>query len=465
MPFVLGVDSSSQSTLVELRDADSGEIFGSGRAAHADPTASIEQEPLAWWNALVDARRDAGGTLGVSAVAVAAQLHGLVVVDQEGQVIRPARMRDDPEASRDAESLVHALGGPEQWVHACGSVPDGAFSVAKLAWLRRTEPGEFARIAKVMAPHSWLTFRLSRKVVTDRAGASATGYYSPRDSEWRPDLLALVDPDKSWGPCLPRVFETSQPAGDRDGVMIAPGTGEPMAAALGVVLQPRDVVVSLDHGYVFTIRDRPTEDPSGRVQGLADGTGRFLPCVSSTGAIGALTSFARVLGVDANRFDRLALEAPPGAQGVMLRPAGTRIGSGRRAAGGVLSGFDANLSPELVARAAVEGVAHQLLDDVDALRHADVPVGGRFILLGGGRSHALTQALADLSGRAVALPKGDRAVAGACVLAAAAFHGSGPGDLALAWGLDRARELEPNPNTDAEELRAVHKAAVRNAEE
>ena len=461
MPFVLGVDSSSQSTVVELRDADRGEIFGSGRASYADPGSSIEQEPLAWWNALVDARRDAGGALGVGAVAVAAQLHGLVVVDQEGQVIRPARMGNDPEAGRDAESLVHALGGPEQWAHAGGSVPDSSFAVAKLAWLRRTEPGEFARVAKVMSPHSWLTFRLSRKVVTDRAGASATGFYSPRDNEWRPDLLAFVDPDKSWGPCLPRVLETSQPAGDRDGVMIAAGTGEPMAAALGVVLRPRDVVVSLDHGYVFTVRDRPTEDPSGRVQGLADDTGRFLPCVSSTGAMGALTSFARVLGVDSNRFDRLALEAPPGAHGVTLRPAGTGIGPGRRDVRGVLSGFDADLSPELVARAAVEGVAHQILDDVDALRHADVPVGGRFVLLGGGRSHALTQALADLSGRAIALPKGDRAVAGACVLAAAAFHGSGPEELAVAWGLDRARELEPDPNVDAEELRSAHKSATR----
>jgi xylulokinase len=177
--------------------------------------------------------------------------------------------------------------------------------------------------------------------------------------------------------------------------------------------------------------------------------------------MGALTSFARVLGVDSSRFDRLALEAPPGAHGVTLRPAGTGVGPGRRNVGGVLSGFDVDLSPELVARAAVEGVAHQILDDVDALRHADVPVGGRFVLLGGGRSHALTQALADLSGRAIALPKGDRAVAGACVLAAAAFHGSGSEELAVAWGLDRARELEPDPNVDAEELRSAHKSATR----
>lgn len=463
MPFVLGVDSSAHSTAVELRDADSGELFGSGRAVHPAPSGSSnEQDPLVWWNALVDARRDAGGALGVSAVAVAAQMHGLVVLDQEGHVIRPAKVRDEPEAVRDAESLVEALGGPEQWVHACGSVPDAAFAVAKLAWLRRTEPDAFSHIAKVMLPHDWLTFRLSRKVVTDRGGASTTGYYSPRDGAWRPELLALVDPDKSWGPCLPRVLEAAQPAADRDGVMIAAGTSEIMAAALGVALRPRDVVVSLEHGYVFTVRERPTEDPTGQVCGFADATGRFLPLVSASGALGALASFANVLGVDQGHFDRLALDAPPGARGVTLRPAGTHGRPGRPARPGVLSGFDADLSPSLVARAAVEGVAHQLLDDIDALRHADVPVGGRFVLLGGGRSHALSQALADLSGRAIALPKGDRVVAGACVLAAAAFHGGAPDELAVAWGLHKARELEPNPSVDPDSLRSPHKRAARN---
>ncbi len=466
MPFVLGVDSSAHSTAVELRDADSGELFGSGRAAHPETGGSNrDQDPLVWWNALVDARRDAGGALGVSAVAVAAQMHGLVVLDHEGQVIRPAKMGHEPEATRDAESLVEALGGPEQWVHACGSAPDGAFAVAKLAWLRRTEPDAFARIAKVMLAHDWLTFRLSRKVVTDRGGASSTGYYSPRDGAWCPELLALVDPDKSWGPCLPRVIESAEPAGDREGVTIAAGTSETMAAALGVGLRPRDVVVSLEHGYVFTVRERPTEDPNGRVCGFADATGRFLPLVSASGALGALTSFANVLGVDQARFDRLALDAPPGAHGVTLRPAATRGRRGRAPRPGALSGFDAELTPSLVARAAVEGVAHQLLDDIDALRHADVPVGGRFVLQGGARSHALAQALADLSGRPIALPKGDRVVAGACVLAAAAFHGAAPDELAVAWGLDQARDLEPGSNVDTEALRSAHKRALRNDEE
>jgi xylulokinase len=460
MPLVLGIGSSERSTAVELRDADTGELFGSGRAAHSVPDGTIrEQDAHVWWNALVDARRDAGGALGVNAVAVAAQMQGLVVLDGEGQLIRLAKLGHDREVARDAEALVEVLGGPEPWAQACGSVPDSSFAISKLAWLRRTAPDEFARVAKVMQPHDWLTFRLSRKVVTDRGDASSTGYFSPRDEEWRPDLLALVDPDKSWGPCLPRVVDSGQAAGDREGVMIATGTGAAMAAAIGLGLQPRDVVVALDQNSVFTVRERPTEDPSGQVSGFADATGRFLPLVSSNDALGLLESFASILGVDQNRFDRLALDAPPGANGVQLFPA-EAARPGRPGRRGMLTGFDADATPSLIARAAVEGVGHRILDDIESLRHADVPVGGRLCLLGGTRSHALSQVLADLSGRPVSLPKGDRVVAGACVLGSAALRGVSSDELASAWGLDRARELEPSGRVDSDELRSTYKRAL-----
>lgn len=462
--MVLGVGSSTQSTRVEVRDADTGQIFGSGRATHPDvPQSRGEQDPNVWWNALVDARRDAGGALGVAAVAVAAQTHGLVVIDSGGRVIRPAKLRHDTDAAPDASALVEALGGPSEWVHACGSVPASSFPVAKLAWLRRVEPDAFARVARMMLPHDWLTLRLSRKAVTDRGDASTTGYFSPRENRWCDELLALVDGERDWARCLPRVLEPGEPAGDRDGVMIATGTGDAMAAALGVALRPRDLVVSLDPPCVFTVRDRPTEDPLGEVSGLADATGRFLPLVGTDEDTAVLRTFARLLGVDQNGLDRMALDAPPGAEGVLLVPPRETGPRGRRARAGTLSGLRGDASPALVARAVVEGVAQGLLDHVDALRHADVPVGGRLVLLGP-RSHALPQVLADLANRPVALPKGDRVVAGASVLAAAALHGRPPEEVAEAWDLGRAREIDPDPNVDAEELRARYRSACERAE-
>ena len=459
MPFVLGVESSTQTTRVEIRDADTGQLFGSGRAAHpAAQAPRHEQDPNAWWNALVDARRDAGGALSVSAVSVAAQTQGLVLLDQEGAPIRAAKLRGDGEAVRQANALVDRLGGPEPWVRACGAAPTAAFPIAKLAWLRHEEPDAFDRIAKVMMPADWLTFRLSRKVATDRGNASTTGYFSATENTWCPDLLGLVDARKEWDRCIPRLLDTREPAGDREGVMVTSGTGDLMAIAMGIGLRPRDVVVSLDPPCVFTIRDRPTHDPRGRVANYADSGSRFLPTVATNPALDMRHTFARVLGTDPSNFDRLALETEPGARGVTLAPSVSRARRSRADHGGLLSGITNEITAAQIARASVEALVHGLLDDIDDLRAADVPVGGRLFLVGGARTHALPQVLADLSGRPVAMPKGHRLVAGACVQGAATVTGATPEEIAESWGLDRARELDPNPGIDAGELRSRHRA-------
>jgi xylulokinase len=447
VPLVLGVDSSLDATSVELRDSDDGRLYGDGRAAHPVVADVTEQDPAVWWQALVEARHDAGGALGVAAVSAAARQPGLVALDADGKLVAPARVGRDPDADPDAQRLERLLGRFD-WVSACGSVPHDALTIVKLAQLRRTDPRAFDRIAWVMQPHDWLTFRLSRRVVTDRGDASSTGYWSPRAGEWRPDLLALVDDDRDWEACLPVVLEPHEAAGDREGVVIAPGTGQPMAIALGLGLVPGDVVLDTS-GRVFAVRERPTEDPSGTVSGYADATGRFLPLVESVDAAGDTEAFARVLGLDRTRFDQLAQRAPPGAHGLAYVPA---MGGH----GGVLHGIRRDTEPEDIARAAVEGVACVLLDAVDALRSADVPVGGHVYLVGPAtRSHALRQVVADLAQRPVSVPKGERAATGACVQAAAVLLERHPEEVAAAWGLGATREVEPSARVDGEEIRAM----------
>lgn len=455
MPLVLGVDSSAHSTTVELRDSDTGKVFGSGRASHPPALPPrAEQDPMTWWQALVEARHDAGGALGVAAVSVAAQEQGLVVLDHQAHVVRPAKLASDTESAADAEALIEALGGREEWVQACGSVPDASFTISKLAWLRRAEPDSYERMVKVMLPHDWLTFRLSRQVVTDRGDASGTGYWSPREERWQPDLLTLIDTDRDWGTCLPRLLAPDEPAGDREGVLIAGGTGRSMALALGLGLKPRDVVVDVgDTVSVFTVRERPTEDPSGGVVGFADATGRHLPLVRGASGMRTIEAFARFLGIDVRRIDQLASNVPAGAGGTVLVPA-----SGANRAS--LHGIPDDLTPEVVARAVVESVVVSIVDALALLRSADVPVGGRLFLVGdGAKGHVLQQALANLTERPVAVPQGDRVTAGACVQAASALHHTSPDEVAAAWGLVRAREIEPDPRVDPEDLRAAVRAA------
>ena len=450
-----------------MRDADRGQVVASARAPHppAAPPCS-EQDPAAWWAAFEAAYAEAGSR-AVDAVAVAGQQHGMVVLDGRDRVLRPAKLWNDTESAPQAAALVDRL-GPGAWAAACGLVPVASFTVTKLAWLKQHEPGAFTAMRRVVLPHDWLTSRLTGDFVTDRGDASGTGYWSPAEGRWRPDLLALVDADVDWTPRLPRVATPREVVGTWKGAQVAPGTGDNMAAALGLGLKPGDVAISLGtSGTVFSVSEHPVADASGAVAGFADATGRFLPLVCTLNATRVIDAFARLLGVDLATFDRLALEARAGAGGLVLLPYldGERTPN-RPDASGVLAGLRADVTPAQVARAAVEGVVCGLLDGLDALARAGVTVdAGRLALVGGGaRSAAFRAVVASLAGRPLTVPAADELVAtGACVQAAAVLHDCPAEQVAAAWGLDRGRVVEPDAHVDAAEVRGRY-AERRDAE-
>jgi xylulokinase len=457
---VVGVDSSTQSTKLEARDATTGELVASSRAAHPPTTPPrSEQDPAAWWDALVQARRDL--EVGpVDAVAVAGQQHGMVVLDAGGEVVRPAKLWNDTESAPDAAALVERLGAAA-WSEATGLVPVASYTVTKLAWLRRCEPASWARLARVLLPHDWLNLRLTGEAATDRGDASGTGYWSPATGTWRPDLLAqLLGSDRDWAAALPEVRGPAEAAGrvraeaaDLFGAaVVGPGTGDNMAASLGLGLAPGDVAVSVGtSGTVFTVSEVPVADPAGIVAGFADATGRFLPLVCTLNAARVLDTVARLVGADHDRLDALALGAPPGARGLTLLPYldGERTPN-RPDATGTLAGLRTLHEPADLARAAVEGVAHGLLDGLDAMVDQGLAPAGRLVLTGGGaRSRALQQVLADLSGRPVEVhTRGETVARGAAVQAAATLAGADPADVAAAWRPAPDTVVEPGAGVD-----------------
>lgn len=464
MALVLGVEMSALSTKVEVRDADDGRLVVSGQAAHrgARPGRG-DSDPRLWWQALVDARRDAGGVLGVAAIGVAAQSDGLVLLDAEGRLLRAALLGGDASMQVDAEWLIRDLGGRAMWSAACGSVPDPSMAVVKLAHLRYHEPELFAHVGRVLLPHDYLTYRMVRRFVTDRADASTTGYWSPRENRWRPDVLRVVDDAVDWGRCLPEVLGPVEPAGDREGVVVAPGTGSQAAAALGIGMRPRDVVIALDRtGAVFALRERLTEDPSARVADRADASGRFLPTTRTFRARDVFETLAAQVGLDLGRLDQLALSAPAGAEGVRFVPyreAGDA--AGRAPASGFLAGLREGITHEHVARALVEGLVCSLLEGLDALGAAGVPTDGRLIVIGSAaRSNAFQRVVADLAQRPVSVPRVADAVGlGAALQAAAVLHGRLPHEVAEAWGVGAMREVEPDARVDAAQIRGDYAAA------
>lgn len=434
--LVAGVDSSTQSTKIVVCDAETGEVVRTSRAPHPDGTSV---DPEHWWRAYEQATQD-GMLDGVEAIAVGGQQHGMVALDADGRVIRDALLWNDVRSAAAARDLVDELDGAGAWVSRLDVVPVAAFTVAKVRWMRDAEPDNAERLDTVVLPHDWLTGRILQAGsgftgwTTDRGDASGTGYWSPVAGEYDADIQRLAL-GREFG--VPRVLGPSERAGVTEaGLVVGAGTGDNMGAALGLGLEPGDVVVSLGtSGTVFAVHDAPTGDASGAIAGFASADGRHLPLMCTLNAARVLTSGAQMLGVDLAEFSRLALDAPIGAEGLTLLP----YLDGERTpdlpdATGTLGGLTrSNATPQNLARACVEGMLVNLVAGVEGLVDHGLEAR-RIVLIGGASASPAVRAVAPfLFGVPVHVPApGEYVGIGAARQAAWALLG---GDEPPAWSV------------------------------
>lgn len=431
MTLVAGIDSSTQSCKVVVRDLDSGAVVRTGRASHPDGT---EVDPAAWWEALQTAIADAGGLEDIAAISVGGQQHGMVVLDSEGRVIRPALLWNDTRSAGAARDLIEELGA-QAWAERTGSVPVASFTATKLRWLRDAEPENAARVAAVALPHDWLTWRLLGygpdaprldALTTDRSDASGTSYWGADGYD-----LELLERALGHRPLLPRVLGPSEQAGTTEGgLVVGPGAGDNAGAALGLGAGPGDVVVSIGtSGTVFAVTDSPVRDASGTVAGFADASGRFLPLVATLNAARVLASTAGLLGSDFDDFAALALEADPGAGGLVLVPyfEGERTPNLPDATASLHGMTIASTTRPNLARAAIEGMLCGLADGLDAVRAQGVEAR-RILLIGGAaQNRAVQLAASQVFDVPVVVPTpGEYVADGAAVQAAWALTGERP---------------------------------------
>lgn len=458
MPLVIGVDSSTQSTKVEARDLATGVVVATGAARHPATAPPLsEQHPDAWWAALVDAMEQLGDhRRGALAISVAGQQHGLVLLDAAGEPVRPAKLWNDTTSAPQAERLVAQIGAA-RWAAATGSVPVAAFTVTKLAWVAEHEPEVLARATRVMLPHDYLTWRLCGEHVTDRGDASGTGWFDASTDDYLHDLFGAAT-GSTWDGALPTVLGPTEVAGSitaaaaaalglPEGVIVGPGSGDNMAAALGLGLRSGDVAISLGtSGTVFAVSATATRDATGTVAGFASASGSFLPLVCTLNATKVTDTVARWLGTDAQGLASLALATAdePGEPTLVPYFDGERTPNLPDATGSFL-GLTNTTTREQLALAAHDGVLCGLLDGMDALTEVGASLDGRVFLVGGGsRSAAYRQRAADLTGAPVTIPGTDETVAtGAAAQAAAVFDREEPGAIAVRWALGVGEVAEP----------------------
>jgi len=462
--LIAGVDSSTQSVKIVIRAAHTGELVREGRAPHPDGT---EVDPQHWKKALDVAIAQAGGLDDVAAISVGGQQHGMVAMDDSGQVIRPALLWNDTRSAAQAESLNSEMGGNQAIADAVGSVLVASFTASKVRWMAENEKWNADRVHSIALPHDWLSWQLQggkdfSKLFTDRSDASGTGYFDPKSSTYRRDILskALLSDREIHLPTIiaPSTFGGATSAG----IPIAPGAGDNAAAALGVQAESGDVVISLGtSGTAFAVSTTSTHDSSGAVAGFADASGRFLPLVCTLNAARIFDAATTILGKTHDEVGALALTSTPGAHGLTLLPyfEGERTPN-RPDATGVFSGMNiANSNPADIARAMIEGMLSGLADAVAALEALGVEIKRVLIIGGAAKNPAVGQIASALFGRPVLIPPAGEYVAdGAAKQAAWALLG---GSTPPVWDLGKATHIEAAATPEVlEKYRTLRDATI-----
>ena len=432
-PFVAGVDSSTQSCKVVICDPVTGRIVREGRASHPEGS---EVDPQAWWDAFLEAVRAAGGLDDVRALSVGGQQHGMVCLDERGEVIRPALLWNDTRSAGAAEELTCERGdgdrerGARWWARATGLVPVASFTVTKLRWLADNEPEKARKIAAICLPHDWLSWKIRgafetvglEGLCTDRSDASGTGYMDRADAVYRREILAQalrISVEEAEGIILPKICEPVEAMGCGDPaqgwgeIAIGPGCGDNAGAALGVGLGVGQALLSLGtSGVVAVVSETSVEDPSGQVAGFADASGHWLPLACTLNASRILDAVGAMSGLGYEELDEAALSVPD-AGGLRLIPyfEGERTPNLPDATARLEGMTLKNSTRAHLARAGVEGLLAHMRFALECVRELGVPIEKVLVVGGGARSRAVQSLAPELLGVPVEFPEAAEYVA------------------------------------------------------
>ena len=444
--LVAGIDSSTQSVKVVIKNADTGQLIRKGKAAHPDGTSV---HPSHWITALNNAIEIAGGLSDVGAISVAGQQHGFIPLDQNGEVIREALLWNDLRSAQAAKDLNHEFGGDAATAQAIGSVLVASFTITKLRWLVDSEPENAKKLAAIALPHDWISWQLQggrdfEKLFTDRSDASGTGYFAADTNMYRRDLLAIALREER-DIYLPKVAKFDQFAGvTSSGIPIAAGAGDNAAAGFGLGAKSGDLIISLGtSGTAFFVSDTPSKDQSGEVAGFADLTGRYLPLVCTLNAARVLDAVAKLLGKTHDEIGKLALAAKPGCDGLTMLGyfEGERTPN-RPNAKGLLAGItNSNLTAENIARAGIEAIICGLVDSITTLQSNGAQIERVMIVGGAAKNPGVGPIASAILGRPVmTFPPREFVADGAARQAAWALLGELPN-----WQIPDVIEFKEKP--------------------
>ncbi len=480
----LGIDCGTQGTKALLVD-EQGVVLGRGYAPHQlveKPNGAREQDPRWWIEALIAAVEGAtseisGDVTDVQALAVSGQQHGLVVLDEAMEVIRPAKLWNDTETAPQNAKLIDLLGGREAWLDRFGIIPLTGYTVSKLLWLKENEPANFARIRHILLPHEYLNWWLTGRMCAEAGDASGTGFFDNRTLQWTREVLDTIDGGSGQlFAALPKligpvdVVGTLRPAvAERMGVsadcLVAAGGGDNMLGAIGTG-NVSEGVVTLSLGTsstVYSYSDRPEQDRSGNVAPFCSSSGGWLPLVCTMNATNVVTATIELLGKSLADIEVALEKTPPGADGLVFLPFlnGERTPDLPTARGTLTGVSSTNFTADHLIRAAVEGVTFGVLEGLDRIlagRGASVLQ----VIGGGARSPGWRQLLADATGIPVQVPAElESGCLGAAIQARAALRAARGEALTFAEAAADFLRVDPSATAYGQPERMRHYEAAR----
>ncbi len=403
MTSLVGLDVGT-SGVKGLRLSPEGEVLGRAEESYLlsiPQPGWAEQGPEGWWSAAEAAVATLGGE-DVAGIGLSGQMHGLVVLDADDRVLRPAILWNDQRTAAECAEI-EARVGLRELIRLTGNRALPGFTAPKLLWLRRHEPDVYARIAHVLLPKDYVRLRLTGEHATDLADASGTLLLDVAHRRWSDEVLAALELPAQW---LPSLLESPAVSGHtEDGIPVAAGAGDQAAGAVGVGVDrpgPLSVVLGTS-GVVFAALPGYDADPEGRVHVFCHAVpGGWHAMGVMLSAAGSLRWLRQVVAPD-EPYEKLVAEAerwPPGAEGLMFVPylAGERTPHVDPAARGAFVGLELSHDRGALVRAVLEGVAFGLRDCLEVLRPLGVDAEVARVSGGGARSDLWLRIVASVLG-------------------------------------------------------------------
>ncbi len=436
---VIGIDSSTTATKAIVVD-EAGSVVGTGSSEYSYETPRplwSEQDPHLWWTGTVEAIGEALTKAGISgrdvgAVGLTGQMHGSVLLDDDGEVVRPALLWNDQRTGAECDHIREVLG--DRLVPITGNDALTGFTAPKLVWVRDHEPEAWTRIHHVLLPKDYVRYRLTDAYATDVADGSGTLLFDVARRTWSPEVLEALDIDPAW---MPKTYEgpeitglisaeAAAATGLKAGTPVVAGGGDQSANGVGVgAVDPGVMALSLGtSGVVFAATTEPVIEPAGRVHSFCHAVpGRWHMMGVMLSAAGSLRWYRDALA-PGTEFGELAGEAdevPAGAQGLVFLPylTGERTPHPDPLARGAFVGLTVRHDRRHLTRAVLEGVAFGLQDGLDLMTAVGMPPPSEIRASGGGtRSGVWRQILADVLGAEISIVEtAEGAAYGAALLA------------------------------------------------